>query len=108
MACNSKASGGRLQRSEILNSGTLVTYMGQYSLHLLHYLSSLGYFGLFGLQMSKLGLVASATSAVVATYLLGINLNCSNLVSDQAERQGAWAPCYFPKIFEFQDRVAFS
>ena len=65
--------------------------MGQYSLHLLHSLSNQGY---SGLQMSKLGLVTSATYvAMLATWLLGINLICSNLASDQADHQGPWVSC---------------
>ncbi len=61
---------------------TINTYMGQYSLHLLHFLSNQGY---FDFHMSKLGL---GYIAIAATWLLGINLTCSNLASDQAERQG--------------------
>ncbi len=66
-----------------------------HSLHLLHSLCKQGY---FDLQMSKLGLVTSATQ-IVATWLLGINLACWNLESDQAECQGLWTYCFKVVVF---------
>ncbi len=59
MACNSKTACRRLKRSEIFGlMDTSNTYMGQYGLHLLHSFSNQEY---SGFQMSKLGLVTSAT-----------------------------------------------
>ncbi len=56
--------------------------MDQYSFHLLHSLSNQGYFVL------KIRISHFTYIAIVATWLLGINLTCSNLASDQAEYQG--------------------
>ncbi len=76
MACNSKTTDRRLKRSDTFGlRDTNNTYMGQYSLHLLHSLSNQGY------SAFKVKIMISHFRyiAIVAKWLLGINLTCSNL-----------------------------
>ncbi len=73
--------------------GYLVPQMSVSWVYRVDFLHSLSNQGHFGLQISTLRLVTLPTQ-LVATWLLGINLICSYLASDQAERQGPWDPFY--------------
>ncbi len=57
-----------------------------YSLHLPHSLANLWPSNV-KIRISHVSYIA------IATWLLGINLTCSNLASDQADRQGPWGSC---------------
>ncbi len=92
MACNSNTPGHRLKRSDIFElRDTSNTYMGQYSyIYWIPYLTRA-----FWLSNVKIRISHFSYIAIVATWLLGINLTCCNHVgSDQADHLGPWASCF--------------